>query len=281
MNRLQKKCLIAVAGTHLLIVVVVLCSGFIVSKPKVDQADLLTVIPSTAIDALLNSGVKNPTPPAPTPIPVVTPPTPTPTPPAPTPTPTPVVTQPPIPVEPVTPTIQPDEWTPVKIPVKPVKPQERTDDFTPTKRNEADNAAVQKAAQAAQRQRDLRAKAFAKAMAAISKNASSATEVDMPGSSSASYANYGAIVVSVYHQAWIAPENMASESAVVSFAVTIAHDGSVISSQVTQSSGDPNVDHAVQRMLDRVSFIHEFPGDTKDRERTYNINFNATRTSIQ
>jgi TonB family protein len=87
--------------------------------------------------------------------------------------------------------------------------------------------------------------------------------------------------VSVYHQAWIAPENMASESAVVSFAVTIARDGSVISSHVTQSSGESNVDRAVQRMLDRVSFIHEFPEDTKDRERTYTINFNATRTSIQ
>ncbi|HTB85271.1 MAG TPA: TonB family protein [Candidatus Sulfotelmatobacter sp.] len=262
------------AGTHLLIVVVVLCSGFIRSAPKVDQTDLLTVIPSMAIDALMNSGVKNPTPPAPT----ITPPTPTPPTPEP---PQPVVTPPPKPVEPVTPPEKPDDWIPVKIPAKPVKPQEHTDDFTPTKRNEADNAVVQKAAQAAQRQRDQRAKAFAKAMAAISKNASSATEVDMPGNSSVSYANYGAIVTSIYHQAWIAPDNMASASAVVSFSVTIARDGSVISSRITQTSGESSVDRAVQRMLDRVSFIHQFPDDSKDRERTYNIDFNATRTSIQ
>jgi protein TonB len=241
---------------------------------------LLTVIPSTAIDALLNSGVKDPALPAPQPVvqPEVQP-QPQPEPPQP------IVTPPARPVEPVEPVTPPDrtepDLTPVKIPDKPVKPKQTKLDFTPVHRTDADDAAAKKAAQEAQRQRDLRAKAFARAMSAISKNASSATEVDMPGNSSASYANYGAIVVSVYHNAWVAPDNMASETAVVSFSVTISRDGSVISSRVTQSSGEANVDRAVQRMLNRVSFIHAFPDDTKDRERTYNIDFNATRTSIQ
>ena len=44
MNRLQKKCLIAVAGTHLLLVVALLCSGFIRPKPKVDDSLVLDVI---------------------------------------------------------------------------------------------------------------------------------------------------------------------------------------------------------------------------------------------
>jgi TonB family protein len=74
---------------------------------------------------------------------------------------------------------------------------------------------------------------------------------------------------------------MAEESAVVSFSVTISRDGSVVSSRITSPSGDASVDNAVQRMLDRVSFVHEFPEDTTDRERTYHIDFNATRTSIQ
>ena len=73
---------------------------------------------------------------------------------------------------------------------------------------------------------------------------------------------------------------MASAEAVIRFSVTISRDGNVISSHIVNSSGDASVDNAVQRMLDRVSFIGEFPDDSKDRQRTYNIDFNATRTSM-
>ena len=68
MNRLQKKCLIAAAGTHLLVVVTVLCSGFITSKPKPDDSQVLDVIPANLIDAAFNSGVKGAQPPPPTPM---------------------------------------------------------------------------------------------------------------------------------------------------------------------------------------------------------------------
>src|ERR1700693_1803273 len=98
MTRLQKKCLIAVAGTHLLVIVAVLCSGFIRPTPTPDTSQILDVIPANLVDAALNSGAKRaptpppapmapPTPPAPAPTPVVQPPPP-PTPPAPTPKPT-------------------------------------------------------------------------------------------------------------------------------------------------------------------------------------------------
>jgi TonB family protein len=72
---------------------------------------------------------------------------------------------------------------------------------------------------------------------------------------------------------------MASATAVVTFSVTIARDGHVISSNVVAPSGDAAVDNAVQRMLEHVSFIGAFPDDSKDQQRTYNIDFNATRTS--
>jgi protein TonB len=134
-------------------------------------------------------------------------------------------------------------------------------------------------AREAKRLAKARARALAEAMRAIKENSSTATEINMPGNSSVSYANYGAAVVSAYHQAWIAPDNMASTTAVVRFSVTIARNGSVISSRIVTSSGDASVDNAVQRMLDRVSFIGEFPDDSKDQQRTYNIDFNATRTS--
>jgi outer membrane biosynthesis protein TonB len=100
MNRLQKKCLIATAGFHLLLVLtIVFGAAFFTSHQKPDETQLLDVIPSTTIEAMFSSGVKNAPPPAPTPVvqpqppapqppppqpkPVVTPPTP-PTPPAPT-----------------------------------------------------------------------------------------------------------------------------------------------------------------------------------------------------
>ena len=43
MTRLPKKCLIAAAGTHLLVVVTIFCSGFIRPTPKPDDTTLLTV----------------------------------------------------------------------------------------------------------------------------------------------------------------------------------------------------------------------------------------------
>ena len=45
-------------AAHLLLVVVLLCSGFITSKPKVDDSQVLDVIPANLIDAAFNSGVK-------------------------------------------------------------------------------------------------------------------------------------------------------------------------------------------------------------------------------
>src|SRR5580693_8349751 len=97
MTRLQKKCLIAVAGTHLMLVVALLCSGFIRPTPKPDDSQVLDVIPANAIDKLLSSGARDAVPPPPTPI--VKPQVPTPTPP----TPTPMPTKPIEPVEPVRP----------------------------------------------------------------------------------------------------------------------------------------------------------------------------------
>ena len=75
MNRLQKKCVIATAGFHLLLLVILFVGpAFFNSEPKTDDSQVLDVIPANLIDAAFNSGVKNATPPAPTPI--VTPPQP-------------------------------------------------------------------------------------------------------------------------------------------------------------------------------------------------------------
>ena len=101
----------------------------------------------------------------------------------------------------------------------------------------------------------------------------------MPGNASASYANYGDVVISVYHSAWAPPDGMVGDNVTVMFKVTIARDGTVISAHIVTPSGDANVDAAVQRMLDRVTFIAPFPEGSDDKQRTYPVEFNATRNS--
>ena len=279
MTRLQKKCLIAAAGTHLLVVVVVLCSGFITSQPKPDDTQVLDVIPANLIDAAFNQGVKKaPTPP---PIPVLKPVDPTPPivdPPKPTPPPEPVKN-----VEPVKP---PEDVKPVKdpeIPIPPPKPPKKREvkvDLKPVIRDnqqaqkEAAEAA-EKAAREEKKLRDQKLKAFQKAARSIKENSSKATVVDAsPGTSSVSYATYASVVKSRYDGAWTPPDDMASDDVTTKVSVTISRDGTVVSSRIIGRSGEARVDASVQRALDRVDFIAPFPEGAKEKERTFIINFN-------
>ena len=279
MTRLQKKCLIAAAGTHLLVVVVVLCSGFITSKPKVDDTQVLDVIPANVIEAAFSSGVKNaPTPP---PTPAIKPPEPTPPipdPPKPTPPPEPVKI-----VEPVKP---PEDVKPVKDPeisIPPPKPPKKPHEIKVNKdvvtvdnkqaQKEA-AAAVEKAAREEKRLRDQRLRAFQNAARSIKDSVSTATTVDMPGNGSVSYANYASVVKSIYERDWVAPDNADNDNANVKVSVTISRDGRVVTSRITSPSGDKRVDASVQRTLDRIDFIREFPDGAKEKEKTFIINFN-------
>ena len=56
--------------------------------------------------------------------------------------------------------------------------------------------------------------------------------------------------------------------------VTIASDGTVISSHIKEYSGDASVDESVRRTLERVQFIEPFPAGSTDKQRSYIINFN-------
>ncbi len=282
MTRLQKKCLIAAAATHLLVVVVLLCSGFITSKPKADNTQVLDMIPPTVLENVLNSGVQGAQPPPPTPKP------PEPTPPTPVPTPEPpkpvVVPRPepkPEPVKPVEdekPVEKPDFEKPKPKPVKhDIKP-----DLTVVKRDPkkvADDAAAAaeaaKAEKAAREAKRKAAEAFKSAVRNISDKASSATDVELPhGDSSAAAANYASVVRSIYEHAWIAPDNADNDDAIVKVSVTIARDGRVISSSIQNRSGDSKVDNSIQRTLDRVNFVREFPDGMRGSEKTFIINFN-------
>ena len=272
MTRLQKKCLIATAGTHLLLVVALLCSGFITSKPKPDETMLLDVIPANVIEAAFSSGVKNP--PKPTP-PEIKPPEPqpekqpTPEPPKPEKTPDP---------EPVKPEKIPDaEPTPVVKP-KPPKHEIKIDLSKPivrkTPKAEKPDTSAEDAAREAKRLKAAKLKAIRDAARNITDNSSSATTVEMPGTGSVSYASYASVVKSVYERAWQPPDDAASDDANTKVSVTIASDGRVIDAHIINPSGDAKVDASVRRTLDRVTTIREFPDGAKEKEKTFIINFN-------
>jgi TonB family protein len=280
MNRLQKKCLITTAGFHLLVVTLVCCSGFFTftRKSKPDDTPLLTVIPANLIDAEFNSGVKGAQPPAPTPTAPPQPPEPQP--------PQPKPPEPVKPVEPVKPPeptpikpqkLSPDDLKPTKPVERPVKPEPKKPEISlkPVVRNTpkvTDTTAAEAARE--KREREARLRAITSAARAIKDNSSTSTTVDMPGTGSVSYANYASVVKSIYTQAWIPPDDTASDDANTRVSVTIGSDGTVISSRILNPSGDSRVDGSVQRTLDRVTFVAPFPDGAKEKQRTFIINFN-------
>jgi TonB family protein len=278
MNRLQKKCVIATSGAHLLLILILFVGpAFFYSKPKADDLQVLDVIPANLIDAPFNSGVANAAPPPPAP--VVAPPQPPPpasvvTPPAPVPEPEKVEK-----AEPVKP--------PDKLPSDDLKPVEKKTAKSPERKiqintqlvarvspRDAAAAAAQAEARAAAREQQRRAQAVRTALRDLKGGFTSATVVDAPGSGSAAYANYRDVVGSIYYAAWTPPDDAANDDAITRVSVTVASDGTVVSARIITPSGDAGVDNSIQRALDRVTFIAPFPEGATEKERTFIIKFN-------
>jgi TonB family protein len=277
MNRLQKKCLITSAGFHLLLIVILFVGpAFFNSRDKNANLPPLDYIPTKAIDAALSGGGS-----------------PTAQPPAPQPQPAPpeksfiekiFTPDPPKQEEKVAEIPDPEfkkvvKSAPTKTTPKPtvevnmtkVKRTSRTSNKTAVKTPDDTTEADARAERiAAQRQRSA---AVGRALANLDKNLSGGTDVEVPGPGGASYANFAQIVMSIYDRAWISPNDMADDTAVVVASVTIARDGSVVSARITSPSGSTTVDASVRATLQRVKFVHEFPEGAKDAERTFNITF--------
>ncbi len=275
MNRLQKKCVIATAGIHLLLLLVLLFgSAFFSPRPKPDDTQLLDVIPSNLIDAAFNSGVRNATPPAPAPV-VVPPPQPAPPTSAVQPAPQPpapkaVVMPPPTLSERLKNFFKPEPPAPAPETTEP-QPHKIQVNLTPVVRTAANNSVTKP---------PPNTRAIDKAIANLKKNLSPGTTIDMPGDSTVAYANYASVVKSIYDAAWTLPDSIANDDENVKVTVTIASDGTVISAHIIDRAGDEPVDASVQRTLDRVTFIAPFPEGAPEKERSYTINFNpkAKRT---
>jgi outer membrane biosynthesis protein TonB len=121
------------------------------------------------------------------------------------------------------------------------------------------------------------ARLFANASRNISRGLAPSTTVSMPegpGGGGVSYANFAQIVRKVYTDAWRIPDDVTDDEAIVKVSVTIARDGSVISSRIIAESGSRLVDRSIQNALDRVTTIGvAFPAGAKESQRTFTISF--------
>ena len=140
----------------------------------------------------------------------------------------------------------------------------------------SDNTDAEAEAEATEikRQKDAARRALTSAMRNIERNSSPATVVTMPGTSSVSYANFAQAVKSIYDRAWTAPDDASNDDANTVVKVTIASDGTVVSSRIVTPSGDAKVDASVQRALDNVTSVVPFPEGATEKTRTFTINFN-------
>jgi TonB family protein len=279
MNRLQKKCVIASAGFHsLLVVILFIGPGFLSSKTAAPDLPILDFVPLKTVDALVSGGGERTAKPPPAPVETrpepPQPPAPQPPPPEPKPDPEPPkeLAKDPTPVKPET-----DSLVPTDKP-KPRRPEISTTLVTRKPDADADKrakAAAQAKAEAAERQR--LAKAIGNAVEDIANGVSEGTSIQLkgPGGGGIPYANFLQAVKSAYMRALVTPDNLKDETATTIASVTIARDGSVISARIIHLSGDDQLDQAVQRTLDRVKYAAPLPDDATESKRTVEINFNA------
>jgi TonB family protein len=287
-NRLHKKCFVASTGFHLLLLLILLIGpAFMASRSKPDTMPVLDFVAlKTVDDALSGGGNPNAKPPP------ATFEKPQPAPPAPV-----VKPEPPPPEKVRTP--EPPKETVSEVPPrtdpeyslepsKERKPRKPNIELTPIKRPRvtSDDAKAQAQAEAreeARRERDRRqriAAAFGNAANNLESSLSGSTTVELkdlrgPGGGGVPYANFLQAVKSVYQSAWVVPDGITDENATTAAAVTIARDGTVVSSHITRSSGNAGVDRSVQVTLDRVKWAAPLPETATENQRTVNINFNV------
>jgi TonB family protein len=141
-------------------------------------------------------------------------------------------------------------------------------------RAEEARRAEQAAIAAAAKKRADQINGITGALSNLKENLSSGISVEPVGGDGPGVASYGQLVVSIYENAWIVPQDIADDNLVVQVTVTIARDGSVTRATILRPSGNATVNKSVRRTLDAVKFIKEFPPSMRDPERTFNIDFN-------
>ena len=282
MNRLQKKCLIASTGCHLLLGLILLIGpAFLSSNPKPENVPVIEFLPMITSDSAAAGG-GDPKGGLPPPTPIVQPIPPTPTPPAPVP----VGDKTPKPPEPVKkPKVE--EVTPPKDKVESpeaAKPSTHKIEVstTPVIRKPDPQAAAKARAdaeaKAAAVERRRIASAINRAASSMGKNFSGETSMPKlsgPGGDGVPYGNWLSAIKKIYTDAWVVPDGVTDDSATVTASITIARNGDVLSTSIVRASGNPLVDHSVKATLDRVTRAAPLPERAKEDQRTVTINFNV------
>ncbi len=302
MNPLQKKCLLASGGLHGLLLCSVLFGAAFRSRDKEEVVKTAEFVPAANIENLLRS--KAGTPPAPRPPaplvevkPVVDPPpissppkppvaeikTPKPAPkPAPTPDSPPVTKKvSPVPVK-LTEVVRPVPGTDT-IPVAPAATKStvkvtlenlkvRGGEKSATK--PATKPATGHLAQAHQVQHPAVGR-VSDVVANLQRNLAHSTAVGTSeGASDEAAVDYGLLVVALYQNAWIVPQDVVDSGVVAQATVTIGRDGRVTDARLTKSSGKAALDKSIQSALRGVKVVAPFPPADKEKERTFIIDFN-------
>jgi TonB family protein len=256
MNRLQKKCALVSGGIHLLLLLILAVGpAFVSTKSEVVDMPILNFIPLKTTDAQVSNPGASASPPVrertPTPV--------TPTPPTP----------PAAERKDETPPLETAKDQPRRIVpnLKPiVRNQTVTTQTTSTKPHTDDGA----------KENENRRRQLDSALSGIQNGLSSSTEIYSPGGGSGqSYANFLQSVKTIYADAWDVPSGVTDTSPIATVSVTIARDGSVVSSRITDPSGNALVDQSVQATLNRVRRTVPLPEDSKEMQRTVTIRFNV------
>ncbi len=286
MNRFEKKCFIASATFHgLLLVVFFFGSAFLSSKPPGDMGPVAEfVIPGAPA-----SGGGPPPPVQPQQPQPVKPPEPAQEP----------EPEPPKPreVKRETPKETEKEKGPLPVPVKTDKKDTAKEltkpkslvSTTVVKRSNAVDKAAMRIAQL-QREKDARDTREAQErrnqtisdinniISGVNNGVSRSTVVSpggvgSPGGGGAAAGRYGDRLKAIYDSNWILNADMYNDETAATVKVTVRRDGTVVSGVITKSSGNTAFDRSVRSALNAVSRVQPFPSEMKDSEQEFTWKF--------
>jgi TonB family protein len=291
MTRLQKKCFLFSAGMHGLLGIILLGSSAFRDKPATKDIPILNMIPANILDRAGAGGGSSEPAAAPQqpqqPQHLVQAPQPAP---AAIQTPRPVTRQQPVePVERPRPRKVEREPTPepamASEPVAkpPRKHHEVVADFTPAtsanlkaKTHPSDTAAADSASRATARRLQRQIAQSLDALASgVRSSGAKGTVVDMPGQGGGeAFAGYETVIYNVYFHAWITPDGVANTLAGADVKIVVARDGTILSAEVVNKSGERALDKSVERVLREVAKLPPFPASAHDEQRSFLIRFN-------
>jgi TonB family protein len=154
-----------------------------------------------------------------------------------------------------------------------IKPSTRSSHSNSNSENSEADARAERESKLAEARAGALSDAMSRLQGGLSKGIG---EIGVPGPGGQAYASYGLILRKYYEKAWIPPTASRGDEPVIHVQVVIRKDGTVLSRRILRKSGRSELDRSVQRALDRVNKVPEFPSGSTDEQRTFDIDFNLT-----